>query len=49
MRVKEAIAWLENLAFQRENNAVVCLDLEDCKAIRTVLEVLEDHEKVVLK
>jgi hypothetical protein len=37
MTYDEARAILENLAHQRENNAVVSLDLRDCLAIRKVL------------
>jgi hypothetical protein len=43
MRLKEALAWLDNLAYQRENNAVVSLDLQDCRAIRTVLADFEEQ------
>jgi uncharacterized protein Smg (DUF494 family) len=45
MRLKEAIAWLDNLAYQRENGAAVCLSLEDCRAIRVVLEEFQTGKK----
>lgn len=37
-KFKEARRRVENLAWQRENNAVVSLDLTDAKAIRVVLD-----------
>lgn len=37
MTLSEAIERLEILVFQRENNAVVPVDLEDCKAIKIVI------------
>lgn len=40
----EAEEWVANLAFQRENNAVVSLDLQDCKAIRMVLKYLREYQ-----
>jgi len=41
MKLQDAKERLKNLAFQREINATVSLDLEDCRAIRTVLEELD--------
>jgi NADP-dependent 3-hydroxy acid dehydrogenase YdfG len=42
-QLREAMDRLEGLAYQRENNAVVALDLRDCKAIRTVLHALNEE------
>jgi hypothetical protein len=41
-QLQEARDWLDCLAYQRENNAVVSLDLQDCRAIRTVLAELDE-------
>lgn len=37
-KYKAARARLDNLAWNVENNAVTCLDLQDAKAIRIVLD-----------
>lgn len=43
--ILEAANTLENLAYQRENNAVVSLELGDCVAIRKVLEALSSCQE----
>ncbi len=42
----EAIKWVDSLAWQRENNAVVCLDLRDVKALRTLLSAFMFQSRV---
>lgn len=38
---REAVERVRNLAFQRENNAVVSLSLQDASALRTLLRLAE--------
>lgn len=38
---REAVERVRNLAFQRENNAVVSLSLQDASALRTLLRLVE--------
>lgn len=49
MNEQEACERLDNIAYQRENNAVLVLDLDDCKAIRILLDAVgfnpEEHSE----
>lgn len=45
MDLKEACERLNNLAFQRENNAVVALNLLDCRAIRAITQYVKYMEQ----